>query len=93
MSVERRENDALILNEIKNFKEEFIQHKTTIEVILLGRNGQKGLCERVGDHGKEIDKLKYWQAKIMGAAVILPTRTSVTAVLVTLMLIRLTDLF
>lgn len=70
MSGERRKNDTLILDEIKEFKEEFIKHKTTIEVILLGTNGQKGLCKRVEDHGKEIDALKNWQAKMIGAAVI-----------------------
>jgi len=71
MAKERRRNDTLILDEIKIFKEEFIKHKTTVEILLLGTSGQKGICEQVADNNKSIQDIKYWQAKIIGASILL----------------------
>lgn len=70
MENEMRENDLAILNEIKEFKEEFIKHKATIETVLLGPDGKSGLCTKVQGHDEDINRLKNWQAKVIGAAAV-----------------------
>jgi len=80
MGAERRETDTLILSEIKEirdllntFKIEFREYKTKVEIILLGPDGQDGLCSKILEHDIEIHKIKNWHSKIMGAVIAIST--------------------
>lgn len=67
---DHRKNDEVILNEIQELKEKFIEHTTKIDGVLFGQNGYRGLCDQVNSNRKDINKIKLTIAKVSGGAIV-----------------------
>jgi hypothetical protein len=40
-----------------------------VEVVLMGAQGDNGICSTVKHHGKQLEKLKNWKAQLVGCIV------------------------
>lgn len=67
---ESRKNDVLILEKLQDLSDRFIKYETEVKSVLFSKDGNKGLCEKVADQEKKINKIENNIAKWSGGAVV-----------------------